>query len=246
MIPPTSIDGTDITGATIDGTDVTEITVDGDTVFTAGAPTQIPAANDLYAHYDFSTVDPNQTTNIPDISGNGENLVNGSYPGANSTINGIQAGTFDNASSLFTNTFSVRNQPFLWAIVQELNPAGSRDRYISMSSQEFTAIGSNNDNGLWEIFTFQGSFQGSSDLTTQLHLLQFKGTDIFREDGQQTGSGSIGNFSHDHIALGAAGSNVNAEYYNGAIGEVAFWDGDQTSNISQIESYFANKWNITI
>jgi len=32
---PTSIDGTDITGATIDGTDVTEITVDGDTVFTA-------------------------------------------------------------------------------------------------------------------------------------------------------------------------------------------------------------------
>jgi len=35
---PTSIDGTDITGATIDGTDVTEITVDGQTVFTAGPP----------------------------------------------------------------------------------------------------------------------------------------------------------------------------------------------------------------
>jgi len=36
MIPPTSIDGTDITGATIDGTDVQEITVDGQTVFSAG------------------------------------------------------------------------------------------------------------------------------------------------------------------------------------------------------------------
>jgi len=36
MIPPTSIDGTDITGATIDATDVQEITVDGDVVFTAG------------------------------------------------------------------------------------------------------------------------------------------------------------------------------------------------------------------
>jgi len=36
MVPPTSIDGTDITGATIDGTDVQEITVDGQTVFTAG------------------------------------------------------------------------------------------------------------------------------------------------------------------------------------------------------------------
>jgi hypothetical protein len=36
--PPTSIDGTEITGATIDGTDVTEITVDGDVVFTAVPP----------------------------------------------------------------------------------------------------------------------------------------------------------------------------------------------------------------
>jgi len=35
MSPPTSIDGTDITGATIDGTDVQEITVDGDVVFSA-------------------------------------------------------------------------------------------------------------------------------------------------------------------------------------------------------------------
>jgi len=36
MIPPTSIDGTDISGATIDGQDVQQITVDGQTVFTAG------------------------------------------------------------------------------------------------------------------------------------------------------------------------------------------------------------------
>jgi len=34
--PPTSIDGTDITGATIDGQDVEEITVDGQTVFSSG------------------------------------------------------------------------------------------------------------------------------------------------------------------------------------------------------------------
>ena len=43
MIPPTSIDGTDITGATIDGTDVQEITVDGDVVFSA-APSNLPVA----------------------------------------------------------------------------------------------------------------------------------------------------------------------------------------------------------
>jgi hypothetical protein len=40
--PPTSIDGTDITGATIDGQDVQEITIDGQTVFTAavGPPSE--------------------------------------------------------------------------------------------------------------------------------------------------------------------------------------------------------------
>jgi hypothetical protein len=49
MIPPTSIDGTDITGATIDGTDVQEITVDGDVVFSAG-PRPV-AFSDMIAWY---------------------------------------------------------------------------------------------------------------------------------------------------------------------------------------------------
>jgi len=43
---PTSIDGTDITGATIDGTDVTEITVDGVPVFTAFPPAAFAGSND--------------------------------------------------------------------------------------------------------------------------------------------------------------------------------------------------------
>jgi hypothetical protein len=49
MIPPTSIDGTDITGATIDGQDVQEITVDGNTVFTAeNPPPVIPGVVDNF------------------------------------------------------------------------------------------------------------------------------------------------------------------------------------------------------
>jgi len=55
MIPPTSIDGTDITGATIDGQDVEEITVDGQTVFTAG-PSNLPVAySNLVAWYPFDS-----------------------------------------------------------------------------------------------------------------------------------------------------------------------------------------------
>jgi hypothetical protein len=51
--PPTSIDGTDITGATIDGQDVQEITVDGQTVFSAGTlPLQY---GNLIAWYPFDS-----------------------------------------------------------------------------------------------------------------------------------------------------------------------------------------------
>jgi hypothetical protein len=78
MIPPTSIDGTDITGATIDGTDVTEITVDGQTVFSAGpaSGTKIYLADDqggrvfaydLTTPFDLSTR-TNQTTFNTDLS----------------------------------------------------------------------------------------------------------------------------------------------------------------------------------
>jgi len=47
---PTSIDGTDITGATIDGNDVQEITVDGQTVFTA-----VPAGAFDITQFSFDT-----------------------------------------------------------------------------------------------------------------------------------------------------------------------------------------------
>jgi len=56
MMPPTSIDGTDITGATIDGQDVQEITVDGQTVFTAG-PTLPVAYTDLVAWWPFDSAE---------------------------------------------------------------------------------------------------------------------------------------------------------------------------------------------
>jgi len=55
-MPPTSIDGTDITGATIDGTDVQEITVDGQTVFTAGPQINLPVGySNLVAWYPFDS-----------------------------------------------------------------------------------------------------------------------------------------------------------------------------------------------
>jgi hypothetical protein len=62
--PPTSIDGTDITGATIDGQEVKQITVDGDTVFTA-------FPDSLISHYKFEQ-------NVLDSVGENDLTNNGS------------------------------------------------------------------------------------------------------------------------------------------------------------------------
>jgi len=59
---PTSIDGTDITGATIDGTDVTEITVDGQTVFSAAG---VVGLSNLVAWYRMEGNANDETVNQP-------------------------------------------------------------------------------------------------------------------------------------------------------------------------------------
>jgi len=109
---PTSIDGTDITGATIDGTDVTEITVDGDTVFSAGPSFDLPVAySNLVAWYPFDSVEyggsnADDVTAIGGGSGNDtayDGTVNGaSYQssGGVTDINaGANSGAFDFSGS---------------------------------------------------------------------------------------------------------------------------------------------------
>jgi len=97
MMPPTSIDGTDITGATIDGTDVQEITVDGDTVFTA-VP-DIP--NSVIHQYPFSTF---TTSTWADNVGT-----------ADMTVNGMVASTLSNGEDSIsgdgTDDFGQANGP---------------------------------------------------------------------------------------------------------------------------------------
>jgi len=67
---PTSIDGTDITGATIDGTDVQEITVDGQTVFSATPP--IPSS--AIHHW---KIDEGSGTTVADSVGSADGTING-------------------------------------------------------------------------------------------------------------------------------------------------------------------------
>jgi hypothetical protein len=101
MIPPTSIDGTDITGATIDGTDVQEITVDGDVVFSAET---LPVAySNLVAWWPFDSSkyggsDADDVTALFNPSQSGDSTaydgtVNGATYQSSGGLTDINAGT---------------------------------------------------------------------------------------------------------------------------------------------------------
>jgi len=117
MIPPTSIDGTDITGATIDGTDVQEITVDGDVVFTAGATLPVAYSN-LIAWYPFDSAEYGGS-NADDVTailgGSGDDTaydgtVNGPTYQSSGGVTDIRAGAnsggfdFDGSNDVIDNT----------------------------------------------------------------------------------------------------------------------------------------------
>jgi len=96
MMPPTSIDGTDITGATIDGQDVQEITVDGQTVFTAGP-------QNVFEDFEAGNVN-DWTDRFASISIT-SNAINGSFSGDFTGTGGQQgkpSATYD--PSFFTST----------------------------------------------------------------------------------------------------------------------------------------------
>ena len=95
MIPPTSIDGTDITGATIDGTDVQEITVDGDVVFSA-----VP--DSLISRYTFDNADLSNGNPL-DVVGPNDAISNNAttgVSGANQTYTTNEGFSYDGVDDI--------------------------------------------------------------------------------------------------------------------------------------------------
>jgi len=113
MTPPTSIDGTEITGATIDGTDVTEITVDGQTVFSAGP--NLPASTlpgDLVAWYRFENGDGRDSASnarFPNINWGDGTAYDGTTPNLNFQSSGGVNDVIDGPSSQFARVPDLDN-----------------------------------------------------------------------------------------------------------------------------------------
>jgi len=246
-MPPTSIDGTDITGATIDGTDVQEITVDGQTVFTAGP--DVPAEGDLQARYDFSQA--SGTSSVLDRSGNGHDL-SGTYTGPTSTINGVQAGTFDGTDDFLDVAFgSTISQPTHFFVVAEFTEGPSADFAEIVTGDNSTnrqsIVGDNFNNG--SDFTLFAGVRLNSGITydTDPHILSglFDGSNsVLRLDGSQIASGDAGSNDLSGLTLGAHPDQTSFTDVN--IGELLLYPQDKSSIVSDVENYLSERWNITI
>jgi len=156
--PPTSIDGTDITGATIDGQEVQEITIDGQTVFSA---TVFPVGyNNLIAWYPFDSSfygGSNADDVTANLGGSGDDtafdgtLINSptyDQNGGGTDISaGDQSGAFDfessNGESIRTslNSLSFSELTLMgWVRPESFNSTSTIDPFFGQ-----TAIGTTSD-----------------------------------------------------------------------------------------------------
>jgi len=206
MSPPTSIDGTDITGATIDGTDVTEITVDGDTVFSART---LPVAySNLIAWYPFDSAEyggSNADDVTAIIGGSGDDTayngtVNGatyqSTAGATDINAGANSGAFefDGSNDVIDDT----GIPF-----DSTNPFS------------VTFWGSSQDSG-----GGSGNFVNTNDFTNGFRVIYFDGPGEIFFETENSGSRDTAKSAYTrgdfiHIAAVFDGS-TNELFFNGS------------------------------
>jgi len=260
MIPPTSIDGTDITGATIDGTDVQEITVDGDTVFTAG-PTLPVAYSNLVAWYPFDSAEYGGS-NADDVTailgGSGDDTahdgtVNGATYQSSGGVKDIRAGAnsgafdFDGSndnidiSSLLPLTFTSGNTVMLWVKLdanQEQSMFDSEGRYALSYGFQTNHYEFDIYNGSSWVAADTGVAQSSGYVHLAGTAVQGGDMKVYL-DGQLKDTQSISNF--DRLPRNTSiGSNDRGtrRHTDGTIDDVRFYDAVLTQ--SQIQDIFDN------
>jgi len=211
---PTSIDGTDITGATIDGQDVQEITVDGNTVFSSSSLT-----NNLVSYYNFEG-------NLNDTGAAGTVTDNGINSGVSFSTDskvGTQSGDFSGTGDHFKISVSADNQftgDFTIAYWFKYDASG---RAITVNKRPFTATDGNSD-----VYF---------DLGEEIKIALFDKTVLFED------SSNLNDNNWHHIAISAK-ENVDATAYldgspfdTESIGSINFDSNDYLIGIKRTDAF---------
>jgi len=243
--PPTSIDGTDITGATIDGQEVEEITIDGQTVFTAGP--NIP--NNAVAHYDATQLTasdgdpidpwPNQIAGLNDLDADNSRTPTFDTSGINNTP------SIDMTEDFFEVSLSV-TEPFYYFTVYNNDDAGS-EQFIHIHDTTGNKLQARENGNVWSLLTGPDNVISGGTPDSNPHVVSYgvDGPDSFiRVDGVQVASGTV---SQDLSGTYQFGNNGFSRFADGYWGEIVIVEGIMTSGeISDEESRLANKWGLSI
>jgi len=248
MMPPTSIDGTDITGATIDGQHVQEITVDGDTVFTAVL--DVPVSGLLH-RYDASELtgetDGLNVDTFPDLAGGADLSRTGTVQYADAAINGLPAlRTFGGGDGIMTGG-TVLSQPFeVWFAMDILSTDGSNPQ-IFANAADFD-VGLLPDRG-GDYDLFAGTFLEDGPNTTGQQILTgvFDGanSEILKDNvsivtGNAGSNGTPGGF----ILFNRRQAKSNIKALNAHFGEILIYDSaDSGYSRSDVYNYLDAKWS---
>ena len=248
---PTSIDGTDITGATIDGTDVQEITVDGDVVFTAGADLPTRA---LKHRYDADAItglsDGNNVTQWNDTAGSNDiTAPSGDEPEYKTNIqNGLPVVRFA-GSQVLNGGSGITGQPDTIFVVYKVNDSGSFQTVLdsndsSMTNRHNIVINLNSD----EFVFFAGvNLQtGVYNTNYNIHGVIADGSSSeYRINGALEASGNPGSSGLQGVQIGVR-SDFNF-HFDGDVCEVLVYDDRLTTQeIADVELFLSAKWGISI
>ena len=252
MIPPTSIDGTDITGVTIDGTDVQEITVDGNVVFTSAPP--VPTLPNSVVHR--WEVDKLGLSNgasvgtIPDQVGNRDLFDGGSPTYRTNQINGVDALEYDGNDDYHDNTNVFVGQPFyavtvIGVISDEAERMISRSQNNGIIMATETAV-TNPQLTQWAGGPFANDNLVFKDNSPAIFGAFYDGSSSFtRVNGNQVGGQNPGSNNMDGLRTAADNdfSPASTAFY---FGELVVLDNPSTQDILDIDTILSAKWGISV
>jgi len=237
---PTSIDGTDITGATIDGTDVTEITVDGQTVFTAGLASHIYDADSL------SLANGDPVNVLSDSVGSVDFDVTTDPPSYNTSgINGL--GTIEADKSEFLRTdstgFGISN-PFTIIAVAEL-VSSSEFQHLYEHDTNRIQIRSDNSGRYEAKDADNNGFKTGRDFDPHIFTVDWSTNSVFYLDGTQVASDNqtVGS-DLDELTLFRSADEEDGAWN---LGELRIYENIlSSSDRSSEETELSSKWGISI
>ena len=204
--------------------------------------------NQTVAHYDFSEYDTSTTSDIPDLSDNGNDLTTGSITGYD-TINGVQAADFDGVDDFLepdAGGFNTLTQPFTIFIVADIDQFNTQHRFFARGSNSSEGVICRNGNpdGDENTRMWAGNFGvDEPDLSKIVLTHIFDGSEsTLRQNSSESATEDISTNSLDHFQIGGDDGSL---LFDRVMGEVRVVDGTIPSvDLNAYEQKLIEKWNV--